>query len=613
MSGPDWVNLPNGRQDHAAHVIHAGNSASRREKMVRALHSSLPRLRRYWQSNVETIAGRVRLGAICICGILIALAMVMAAAFYVMNQRSTQDIVLANGSLASAELTASIADSRFYAARYAATGDYAEIDRAFSTLTQAKDRLSHTQHMAAESGAGSLEDIDWLKVQVEGFEQELLALRNSVEHNGLTSSSDGLAEAVALSGELLADQARGVEAGLVEMSSQSNAGLQSFNINASIIALILAALGVAAALFGARFLSRQIAGSITDITQAMTGLADGDDLVAIPGENRADEIGAMARALAIFRDHALQLAHLQEQAAQATRQELLRQEEDQARHSAALNRLADKFEFGVGDVVTHVATASNQLHATARNMADNANEAVQIVHEVGASLDDTTRGVNAAAAATDQFAMSISEIGRQAARSAALARGARQSAESADSAIAGLTQTAARANQLVELISSIAQRTDLLALNATIEAARGGEAGRGFAVVASEVKELARQTKNATEEVAAQIKAMQNSTDSSVEALHLIADHIFQVEENVTGIAQAVDEQSVASQDLARNLDMAASGANAVNSQFERVRDMAGSTGAAAEQLLASASGLHDQANGLGVQAQGFVSSVRAA
>ncbi|MBE5074221.1 HAMP domain-containing protein [Erythrobacteraceae bacterium E2-1 Yellow Sea] len=535
----------------------------------------------------------------------------MSLVFLEMGRRSQEDAIIASGTLASAELTTSIADSRFYASRFAATGDFAQIDHAFATLTRAKERLSQTQDKAAQSGSGSLEDIDWLKVQVEGFEAELRALRSSVEQNGLTTSSEGLSEAIALSGELLADQARGVEAGLVKLSAQSSADLKEFNFFASIIAILLIAMGMAAVLLSARFLARHIAGSIGQITEAMTGLADGDDLVSIPGQKRSDEIGAMARALTVFRDHTLELAHLQEQAAAASRQELLRQEEDQAKHSAALNRLADKFEFGVGDVVTHVASASNQLHSTARDMANNAKESAQIVHEVGSSLNDTTRGVNAAAAATDQFAMSIAEIGRQAAKSAELARGARRSAENADSAITSLTTTADRANQLVELIGSIAQRTDLLALNATIEAARGGEAGRGFAVVASEVKELARQTQNAAEEVTEQIKAMQNSTHSSVEALHLISDHIFQVEENVTGIAQAVDEQSVASRDLARNLDLAAAGANAVNDQFERVRKMASAAGNAAKQLLESASGLHEQASGLGSQAQGFVNSVR--
>ena len=188
---------------------------------------------------------------------------------------------------------------------------------------------------------------------------------------------------------------------------------------------------------------------------------------------------------------------------------------------------------------------------------------------------------------------------------------ANDATEEADSTISALAESADEVGQIVELISTIAQRTNLLALNASIEAARGGEAGRGFAVVASEVKELAMQTSRATEQVADQIRAMQETTGASVGALRSIASQVKELETTAVSIASAVDQQSVAGQDLARSIDLAARGTEKVAGHVEDVHELSLSTGAAASQVLSSANDLDQQAKVLNEQVEAFLRQVR--
>nr|WP_255548006.1 methyl-accepting chemotaxis protein [Erythrobacter ani] len=224
---------------------------------------------------------------------------------------------------------------------------------------------------------------------------------------------------------------------------------------------------------------------------------------------------------------------------------------------------------------------------------------------------EANSGATAAAAASDEFALSIGEISRQAASSSELARLATDATEEADSTISALSDSAEQVGQIVELIQTIAQRTNLLALNASIEAARGGEAGRGFAVVASEVKELAMQTSRATEQVADQIRAMQDTTGASVSALRSIATQVKELETTAVSIASAVDQQSVAGQDLARSIDLAARGTEKVAAHVDDVRELSLSTGAAASQVLSSANDLDKQATTLNEQVEAFLKQVR--
>lgn len=330
-------------------------------------------------------------------------------------------------------------------------------------------------------------------------------------------------------------------------------------------------------------------------------LAIGQREIEITGLDRKDELGDLARSLEIMLRASRKLDEMhaaRKSAAETNRQQLL--------------RIASQFEATVGDVVNSVASASSQLNDTAASMAQTATGTSAHADALGEAVTSAAGGVTAAAAASDEFAMSIGEISLQAAQSAELARQASDDAERADETISTLSSSAEQVGQIVELIHSIAQRTNLLALNASIEAARGGEAGRGFAVVASEVKELAAQTSRATEEVAGQIRAMQESTGASVRALRSIGDQIRQLETASISIASAVDQQSVAGQDLARSIDLAARSSDEVVGHAETLRDANMATGLAATQMLGSARDLESQASILRGKVGDFLGHIRA-
>lgn len=478
-----------------------------------------------------------------------------------------------------------------------------------ATGTTAPDRAAAEVEIATETLASALEQGNLLpediRARLNQFEdrtaalgQQVAALKQGGSAN--TASRDARSEI------------SGIQSDLRQYSKELNDYAE--NRIAEMFATIATWLGILlvllvtiplAAFYFARKVVQNVAGIIVEITDSMERISTGEIEAAIPGRDRDDEIGAMARALAIFRKTA--------------RREISRQreiDEERAKVRAekdeALRQLAASFEETVGDVATSIGAASTQLQATATAMAGTAELTHQQTKESAAAMNDSSGGVAAAASASDEFALSIGEVSRQAAASAQLARSASQLATDANGAIGALSQDAVEIGEIVELIQSIAQRTNLLALNASIEAARSGEAGRGFAVVASEVKELAARTAEATDKVSTKISAIQNSTGTSVSALASIQKSIGELEHTAISIASAVDQQSVASQELARNIDSAARSADAVSSRLGNLNEIATETRSSAADVLDSSHQLERQARTLKDTASAFLSSVLA-
>ena len=345
---------------------------------------------------------------------------------------------------------------------------------------------------------------------------------------------------------------------------------------------------------------------ITAMTEVMRRLAEGDLDISIPSLRRKDEVGAMADAVQIFRDNAGRVRDLEiEQVALKQRSEAERRD--------AMRRVAGDFEATIGEIVKVVWSASSEIEDAAATLTTSAESTQGLSAGVAAASAQSSTNVTSAAAASEEMAASVNEIGRQVEDAQRIARSAVEQAERTNQRVATLSQAATRIGEVVKMINEVAEQTNLLALNATIEAARAGEAGRGFAVVASEVKALAAQTAKATDEIASQITQMQHATGESVSAINEISMTISRISEISSAIAAAVEEQGAATHEIARNVQEAASGAREVTSSIAQVNRGAVDTGAAAAQVHGSAAALLGESQRLSIEVDRFISAVRAA
>lgn len=356
---------------------------------------------------------------------------------------------------------------------------------------------------------------------------------------------------------------------------------------------------------GGILLVRSITKPLAAFTAALRRLAGGDLTFAIPGIGRHDEIGRMAAAAGIFRDSMLKEQALTvEQLAEQTRRE------ERARWMEDLTR---SFDQSANTLLQQVVGAAAGMQQACRAMSDKAVETAQQAGSAADSVQQASANVQTVAAATEELTASIAEIGGQAIKSAEIAGQAVTEAQRTDHQIRGLAGAAEKIGDVVRLISAIAEQTNLLALNATIEAARAGEAGRGFAVVAAEVKGLAGQTAKATEEITAQIGAIQSETTVAVGAVQSIGRTVGTMNAISSAIAAAVEQQRAATDDISRNIEEASRGTDAVSDTVITASTAADETRRVAEDVGAAASGVSRSAEALRAEVVRFLADMRAA
>lgn len=331
-------------------------------------------------------------------------------------------------------------------------------------------------------------------------------------------------------------------------------------------------------------MTRRVSRPLGELTDVISELADGGRNIHIPHANRRDEMGALARAIAILLGNAREADLL----AASQRAEHERKESERER----LATLVQSFLGEIDQVVVAVASTADKVHSETSLVAESAATAAQQARVVTSAAQQATGNVQTVAAAAEELSGSIQEIARQVAEAATISVGAVQQAETTSATISSLSQMAEKIGDVIQLITDIASQTNLLALNATIEAARAGEAGKGFAVVAGEVKALAQQTARATDEIQNQVGAIRQETERAVGAIGAIGQTIGQVNQITMGIASAVEQQGAATGEIARNVQQAASGTIEVSSSISQVTIATDRTGQVAARLSAMADGL---------------------
>jgi methyl-accepting chemotaxis protein len=384
-----------------------------------------------------------------------------------------------------------------------------------------------------------------------------------------------------------------------DLTDEANSAIRLLWISA-VIGLVI---GLASAMWiGIKGLSRPIA----ELKTVMEAFARNNLSADVPGVERRDELGEMARTVEVFKKNGLEVERMKGDQ-QAT-------ELRTAQHRKAdMVKLANDFEGAVGEIIETVSSASTELEASASTLTSTAERAQELTTMVAAASEEASTNVQSVASATEEMTSSVNEIGRQVRDSARMANEAVDQARKTNDRVSELSKAAARIGDVVELINTIAGQTNLLALNATIEAARAGEAGRGFAVVASEVKALAEQTAKATGEIGQQISGIQAATQESVNAIKEISGTIEKLSEISSTIAAAVEEQGAATQEISRNVQQAAQGTQQVSSHITDVQRGASETGSASSQVLSAAKSLSSDSNRLKLEVGKFLNTVRAA
>jgi methyl-accepting chemotaxis protein len=366
----------------------------------------------------------------------------------------------------------------------------------------------------------------------------------------------------------------------------------------------LGGLALVVVVMGVLIISRSVARPLSVITATIKRVAEGADNVEVPHTSRGDEIGALARAIQIFKEAMDRNRDLNSQVVLDSKAR-----EERARH---IESSVEAFRGAIGGVLRAVTDNASSMRNTAESITRVTSDASNRAVTAAGATEQASSNVFAVASAAEELSASVEEIGRQVRQSAGVVEQAGLRTEKSVTEIESLAAATQRIDGVLNLIQAIAEQTNLLALNATIEAARAGEAGRGFAVVAHEVKTLAGQTAKATAEIGQNISMIQASTRNAVDAVREIGNAVRDINEVTSNIAGAVGQQDAATREISANAQLAAQGNETLVSNIGSLSESIGETNKAATSVLSASSDLTSTAEILSREVDQFFRNLRA-
>jgi methyl-accepting chemotaxis protein len=349
-------------------------------------------------------------------------------------------------------------------------------------------------------------------------------------------------------------------------------------------------------------ISQTISKQFNKLTEAMKELARANTSIRIPMESRTDNLGEMAKALAVFKTNAIERARLEREAI------LENEREDQKQ--AYISTILDNFEKLENGIRASLEEQTNSMQNSADTLHSAAQSAASSSDAMKSSSNIASENVETVAGATSELSASMQEIAMQVQKADDIVKKTSETTETTNEDVRSLSEAADKIGDVVGLIREIAEQTNLLALNATIEAARAGDAGKGFAVVAAEVKQLSEQTAQATDEIASHISAVQTSSHGTVSAISNILNQVQQINDVTVTIASAVEEQQAATSSIANSIQAASEQTNEVANNVERVNQSVEDTTSQANQVQEVATTLGKVTQDLSTAVDNFLNDV---